>query len=86
MTEKRGLGKVEIGEVVSNKMTKTVVVKVERRVEHPVYKKYVRRTGKYMAHDEKECQVGDVVKIVECRPMSRHKRWVVREIMQRVEA
>ena len=66
------------GIVVSDKMDKTVVVKVERRVMHPLYKKFIRRSKKYAAHDEKNgVKIGDVVKIRECRPLSRRKRWEV---------
>ena len=66
------------GVVVSTKMDKSAVVRVERRVMHPVYKKYVKRSKKYTAHDEKNlCNVGDVVQIVECRPISKTKTWMV---------
>ena len=66
------------GVVVSDKMDKTVVVRVERRVMHPVYKKFIRRSKKYSAHDEMNaCKMGDIVKISECRPLSRNKRWEV---------
>jgi small subunit ribosomal protein S17 len=65
-------------------MDKTVVVMIERLVKHPRYKKYVKRRAKYKAHDErKECHIGDTVSIVETRPLSREKRWRVREIMKR---
>lgn len=74
----KGRKKVLTGVVVSDKMDKTVVVRVERRVRHPLYKKYVRRHKKYYAHDPKnECKVGDVVEIIESRPLSRLKRWRV---------
>jgi len=66
------------GVVVSDKMDKTVVVSVERRVMHPIYKKFIRRSKKYSAHDEANaCKVGDVVKIRECRPISKRKTWEV---------
>ena len=66
------------GTVVSDKMDKTIVVRVERRVMHPLYKKYIRSSKKYAAHDEANaCKVGDVVRIEECRPISRRKRWTV---------
>ncbi|MBM3485810.1 MAG: 30S ribosomal protein S17 [Alphaproteobacteria bacterium] len=66
------------GTVVSNKMDKTVVVRVERRVMHPIYKKFIRRSKKYSAHDEaNRCQIGDVVQIRECRPLSKTKTWEV---------
>ncbi len=73
-----------VGIVVSDKMDKTVVVRVDRRYRHPLYKKVVRSSKKYMAHDENnECRIGDVVRIVESRPLSRRKRWVVDEILER---
>jgi small subunit ribosomal protein S17 len=73
-----------IGVVTSDKMDKTVVVSVERRYRHPLYKKVVRETKKYMVHDEDNaCRIGDTVNIVESRPHSRHKRWVVEEIVER---
>ena len=66
------------GVVVSDKMDKTVVVRVERRVRHPIYKKIIRRSGKFTAHDAlNRCKEGDVVRIRECRPLSRSKRWEV---------
>lgn len=66
------------GVVVSDKMDKSVVVKVERRIMHPVYKKYIKRSAKYTAHDENNlCKVGDVVQIIESRPISKTKTWVV---------
>jgi len=66
------------GTVVSDKMDKTIVVEVARRVMHPVYKKFIRRTKRYKAHDEANvCKVGDVVKIRECRPISKQKSWEV---------
>lgn len=75
-----------IGTVVSDKMDKTVVVLVETLREHPKYKKYVKYRKKFYAHDEKnECKVGDVVRIVESRPLSKLKRWRVTEIIQRRE-
>lgn len=75
-----------IGTVTSDKMDKTVVVAVERIFQHPKYKKYIRRTKKYKAHDEKnECRVGDVVEIEETRPLSREKRWRVIRIVKRSE-
>ncbi len=73
-----------VGVVTSDKMDKTVVVKVERRFRHPLYKKVVRAAKKYMAHDEDNaCRIGDRVRIVESRPYSRRKRWVVEEILER---
>jgi len=73
-----------IGVVTSDKMDKTVVVTVERRYRHPLYKKVVRDAKKYMAHDEENaCQLGDQVAIIESRPYSRRKRWAVEEILER---
>lgn len=71
------------GFVISNKMDKTILVEVKRTYRHNLYKKVVHSRQKYMAHDELDCQVGDFVKIVESRPISRHKRWVVEEIIRR---
>ena len=80
-----GKEKTRTGVVVSDKMDKTVMVLVERLVSHRVYKKYIRRRKKFMAHDEQnECRVGDRVLIAETRPLSRHKRWRVKEILERV--
>ena len=74
------------GRVISDKMDKTVTVLVERRVKHPLYKKYVRRSTKIHAHDEAgECNVGDSVSIVQCRPLSRTKSWRVLEIVARAK-
>ena len=78
--------KIRLGQVVSDKMDKTVVVAVETPKRHPLYKKTIRRVVKYKAHDEKnECQVGDKVRIVETRPLSRDKRWRVAEIVTKAE-
>jgi small subunit ribosomal protein S17 len=72
------------GTVVSNKADKTVVVKVERKFQHPLYSRTVKSSKKYMAHDENNaCQVGDVVKIMESRPLSKRKRWVVVDVVQK---
>jgi small subunit ribosomal protein S17 len=80
----RGMKRQMSGYVVSDKMDKTVTVKVERVVKHPLYKKYIRRHKKYMAHDERnECQVGDRVLILEARPLSKNKRWRVSKIMEK---
>jgi small subunit ribosomal protein S17 len=73
----------KIGVVASDKMTKTVVVRVDRLVKHPKYRRYVRRTSKFMAHDEQGATVGDKVRIVETRPLSSRKRWRVVEIIQK---
>lgn len=76
--------KQQEGLVLSDKMAKTVVVGVTRRVEHPLYKKYIRRTRKFLAHNESlDCGVGDIVRIEECRPLSRRKRWIVKEVIRR---
>lgn len=74
-----------IGVVSSDKMTKTVVVRVDRLVKHPVYRKYVRKRKKFMAHDEMGSKIGDKVRIVETRPLSARKRWRVVEIIQKAE-
>ncbi|MGA9293617.1 MAG: 30S ribosomal protein S17 [Ignavibacteriaceae bacterium] len=82
----RPLRKTRIGVVVSNKMEKTISVAIERRVPHPIYKKYFKKTTKLMAHDEKrECQVGDKVKIMETRPLSSKKRWRLVEIVEKAK-
>jgi small subunit ribosomal protein S17 len=73
----------KIGLVTSNKMQKTVVVRVERLVQHPKYKRYIRRRSKFMAHNELGARAGDIVRIVETRPLSARKRWRVVEIIQR---
>jgi small subunit ribosomal protein S17 len=84
--ESRGLRKERSGVVVSDRMQKTIVVSVERTVMHPKYKKILRRRTKVKAHDEKsECHVGDRVSIVECRPLSRDKRWRVSKVLERAE-
>ena len=75
----------KIGVVSSDKMTKTVVVRVDRLVKHPIYRKYVKRRKKFMAHDELGAKIGDKVKIVETRPLSARKRWRVVEIIQKAE-
>ena len=81
---KRGLAKTREGRVTSNKMDKTVVVSVSTYKKHPQYGKYVMRTKKYRAHDERnECQIGDRVLIVESRPLSKSKRWRVRKIVEK---
>ena len=82
----RALRKIRIGVVVSNKMDKTVSVAIERKVPHPIYKKYYKKTTKLMAHDEKNvCQVGDKVKIMETRPLSLRKRWRLVEIVEKAK-
>ncbi|HBR57329.1 MAG TPA: 30S ribosomal protein S17 [Blastocatellia bacterium] len=84
-TASKGKRAEKIGVVSSDKMTKTVVVRVDRLVKHPIYRKYVRRRKKFMAHDELGAKIGDKVKIVETRPLSARKRWRVVEIIQKAE-
>ena len=80
------LVKTRVGQVVSNKMDKTIVVAIEDSVAHPLYKKIVKRTYKLKAHDEQNaCNIGDTVKVMECRPLSKDKRWRLAEIIKRAE-
>lgn len=82
--EKTSRARSLVGRVLSNKMDKTISVAVERRVRHPVYLKYIRRTTKLLAHDEgNECREGDTVMIEECRPLSRHKSWRLVRVLER---
>jgi small subunit ribosomal protein S17 len=82
----RSQRKIRIGKVVSNKMQKSIVVSIERRIAHPIYKKYFRRTTTLMAHDEKrEAGIGDLVKIMETRPLSSRKRWRLVEILEKAK-
>lgn len=82
----RNFRKERVGQVVSNKMDKSITVAVQRRVKHPIYGKFVRKTTKFMAHDEKnECGIGDTVRIMETRPMSARKRWRLVEIVERAK-
>ena len=75
-----------IGKVVSNKMNKTIVVKVERKVKHPLYGKFIKRFTKMYAHDENnECHIGALVKIKQCRPLSKTKRWLLVEVLKKEE-
>ena len=84
--EQRALRKTRVGIVVSNKMEKTITVAIERKVQHPIYKKYFKKTTKLMAHDEKnECRIGDKVKIMETRPLSLKKRWRLVEIVEKAK-
>ena len=84
--EARNLRKTRIGVVTSNKMTKTITVAVERKVKHPMYGKFVKKTTKFHAHDDKnECSIGDVVKIMETRPLSKTKRWRLVEVVEKVK-
>ena len=86
MAEERNVRKVRVGKVVSDKMNKTVVVAVERKVPHALYNKPMVSTKPFKAHDENnECQVGDTVKIVETRPLSKDKCWRVVEILERLK-
>ncbi len=85
-TEERKVRKVRVGKVISNKMDKTVVVAVERQVPHALYSKPMAKNKHLKAHDEQnECQIGDTVKIVETRPLSKDKRWRIVEIMDRLQ-
>ena len=82
----RNLRKVRVGIVTSNKMDKTITVKVERKVKHPLYGKFIKKTTGFHAHDEKnECSIGDIVKIMEARPMSKTKRWRLVEVVEKVK-
>lgn len=82
----RNQRKTRIGKVVGNKMQKSIIVSIERRIAHPLYKKYFRRTTKLMAHDEKqEAGIGDVVRIMETRPVSSRKRWRLVEILEKAK-
>ena len=84
MTKERGNKKLMVGLVVSDKMDKTVVVQVDNIIKHPTYKKYIKRNITFKAHDElNECVAGDKVLIVESRPLSKDKRWRVREILEK---
>jgi len=86
VTEDRGQRRVKTGKVVSNKMEKTVTVSIESVVQHSLYKKTVRRSKKYKAHDENnQCNIGDLVKIMETRPLSKDKRWRVVEVLERAK-
>lgn len=82
--EERNIRKLQVGKVVSNKMDKTVVVAIETLVRHPLYGKIVKSTKKFKAHDEEnQCRVGDKVRVMETRPLSKEKRWRVIEILER---
>ena len=86
MTEERNLRKTKLGVVSSNKMDKTITVNVERKVKHPLYGKFVKKSTKFHAHDEKnECSIGDTVKIMETRPLSKTKRWRLVEVVEKVK-
>ncbi len=82
----RNLRKTRTGVVSSNKMDKTIVVKVERKIKHPLYGKFLKKTTSFHAHDEKnECSIGDTVKIMESRPLSKTKRWRLVEVVEKVK-
>ena len=84
--EKRNLRKERIGVVTSSKMEKSIVVSVERKVKHPKYGKFVKKTTKFVAHDENnDCNEGDTVKIMETRPLSKNKKWRLVEIVERAK-
>lgn len=84
ITEQLGHKNSKMGEVVSTKMSKTIVVEVTRRVPHPLYKRIITKRSKFYAHDEQEtAKPGDVVRIIECRPLSRMKRWTLGEVVRR---
>ncbi|MEP2771737.1 MAG: 30S ribosomal protein S17 [Fulvivirga sp.] len=84
--ESRNLRKERIGQVVSNKMQKSITVAVQRKEKHPIYGKFVNKTSKFTAHDEKnECTIGDTVKIAETRPLSKNKRWRLVEIIEKAK-
>ncbi|HHY16208.1 MAG TPA: 30S ribosomal protein S17 [Firmicutes bacterium] len=84
MSKERAARRTRIGTVVSDKMDKTIVVSVERKMQHPLYGKVMRKTTKFRVHDEEnECSVGDRVRIMETRPLSKHKRWRVTQILEK---
>jgi small subunit ribosomal protein S17 len=86
MAEERNLRKTRTGVVTSDKMAKTITVAVERKVKHPIYGKFIKKTTKFHAHDEKEeCGVGDVVTIMETRPLSKTKRWRLLEVVEKAK-
>ena len=85
-TVERNLRKTKLGVVSSNRMDKTITVSVERKVKHPLYGKFVKKSTKFHAHDEKnECSIGDIVKIMESRPLSKTKRWRLVEVVEKVK-
>ena len=86
METKRNLRKERVGVVVSNKMDKTVIVSVQRKMKHPKYKKFIKRTSKFFVHDETNtCGIGDTIKIMETRPLSKNKNWRLVEIIERAK-
>jgi small subunit ribosomal protein S17 len=83
---KRNLRKIRVGRVVSNKMEKSITVAVERKVKHPLYGKFMKKTSKLMAHDENnDCGIGDTVKVMETRPLSKNKRWRLIEVIEKAK-
>ncbi|GAA4407294.1 30S ribosomal protein S17 [Nibrella viscosa] len=86
MEQERNVRKERIGRVVSNKMEKTITVSVDRKVKHPMYGKFMHKTKKFMAHDENnDCSIGDTVRIMETRPLSKNKRWRLVEIIEKAK-
>ncbi len=84
--EERNLRKERTGQVISDKMDKSIVVSVQRKVKHPIYGKFIRKSTRFMAHDEKnECGIGDTVKIMETRPLSKRKRWRLVEVLEKAK-
>jgi len=84
--EKRGQRKTRSGFVVSNKMDKTIVVSIERKVKHSVYGKYIKKTSKFQAHDEEnQCSIGDLVEIMETRPLSKNKKWRLISVLEKAK-
>ncbi len=82
----RNLRKERVGKVTSDKMNKSITVVVERRLKHPIYGKFFTKSKKFTAHDEEDqCKIGDLVKIMECRPLSKNKRWRLVEILERAK-
>lgn len=82
----RKFRKIKVGVVTSNAMDKTITIKVERRIQHPIYGKFMRKSNKFMAHDENnECGVGDTVRIMETRPLSKNKRWRLVEVLEKAK-
>jgi small subunit ribosomal protein S17 len=84
--EERNLRKTRVGVVKSNKMDKTISVEVQRRIKHPIYGKYMKKSKKFIAHDEQnDCNIGDTVRIMETRPLSKLKRWRLVEVLERAK-
>lgn len=83
---KRNMRKQRVGVVTSNKMDKSVTISVERRLKHPIYGKFVKKTNKFVAHDENnDCNIGDTIRVMETRPLSKRKRWRLVEIIERAK-